>query len=242
MNILTAASKLEKDILNATWNEYAAKKKFKFGIPNDKEEEELYRQIEEHQTKIHWKQLEHKIEQAFKIQALIHDVKGRLGLNNTSAHSYFITVRPDTSKTTLANFIDMVKYCVSRRCFHTYILSFEQKGLTEDEYGKGFHCHIIATMTQRSKGEVLRDIKSTFKTIAAENCIQVDVLRKERDVDRVKKYLTDYESNDGHKIATRNADMAWRQQVGLHDLYENVLPSIKSDIRQQENAIQIAFD
>lgn len=146
----------------------------------------------------------------------------------TVNNQYFITVRPDTNKITFDDFYKLVSKYVSRKCFKSYTLSFEQKGTEEADLGKGFHVHIVADMTQRSKGEVLRDSKSTFACCTAENCIKVIPTRNPTDI--ITKYLINYESDDGHKMSTQNADSTWRATRGLQDLYEGpgALPPLVS--------------
>lgn len=128
--------------------------------------------------------------------------------------TFMITIRPDETKTNFETFKHDIEEFLNRKMF-TYIhaASFEQKGECEEDLGKGFHVHIVAATTCRSKGEVLRNTTSTFAKYVAPQCIQVDVCQNPDDV--VKKYLTDYESQDGHKEKTKAWDAIWREKVGL---------------------------
>lgn len=93
-------------------------------------------------------------------------------------------------------------------------------------------------MKQRSKTEVLRDTVSTFKCCTSANCIQVDILKTKNDLENTVKYLTEYTSDDNHKIVTQPHDAAWREMWGLQhtyteqDVMDKRLPSIKSDVGQ----------
>lgn len=136
---------------------------------------------------------------------------------------YFITIRPDTNKVTFDDFYELVKRFISRACFRSYRLSFEQKGVDDNSLGQGFHVHIVAHMRQRSKGEVLRDTQSSFNTCAAANCIDVRITKNPDDI--VDKYLIAYEADDGHKAPTKEWDEKWRQHLGLKPLYVNDLNS-----------------
>lgn len=132
--------------------------------------------------------------------------------------TWFITIRPKTSEISFVDFKEKVFKFIARKCFTNYSLSFEQKGTSDDTLGVGFHVHIIAEMKQRSKGEVLRDTVSTFKDCTATHCIQVDVCKNPESLK--EGYLLAYESDDGHKIVTKEWDAKWRSQVGLASIYE----------------------
>lgn len=143
---------------------------------------------------------------------------------------FFITIRPDETKCNFDEFYDIVrKYC-QRKFFYEFTLSFEQKGIDDDSIGKGFHVHIVANTRHRSQSECLRDTKSTFKSIAADNCIDVKTTRNPKDI--IQKYLTDYESDDNHKVATKNADMKWREKEKLDPLYTEVPPERGAPVYQ----------
>lgn len=162
--------------------------------------------------------------------------QGLLEATNKVKQMYFITVRPNENDIEFKQFYDDVQKFIQRRCFKNYHLVFEQKSI-EPPYGKGFHCHIHAEMTQRSKGEVLRDTQSTFKHCASANCIQVDILKTNDDVQRNLKYMLEWESADGHKIVTKDADIAWRESVRLLPVYTGPNgvppPTIKSSVGGQ---------
>lgn len=131
---------------------------------------------------------------------------------------FFITIRPRSNN--FALFYTAVQRLVARKCFQEFTLSFEQKGVSDDELGEGYHAHIVAKMTQRSKAEVIRDVASTMKDICDENF--VDVKPTNNPCHLVKNYLVDYVSEDGHKEVTRDWDKKWRDQIGLSDLYTDV--------------------
>lgn len=136
-----------------------------------------------------------------------------------SKQAYFITVRPDTKKVSLHQFYNDVRKFVDRKCFIEYKLSFEQKGVSDETLGDGFHVHIVASMKQRSKGEVLRDTVNTFKGYTLANCVQVHTTRNPAEL--VENYLVNYQSDDGHKAPTQQWDAAWRAREGLANLYKS---------------------
>lgn len=137
---------------------------------------------------------------------------------------YFITIRPDDSKVEFSDFYDKTIAFVKRKCFIDYKLSFEQKGTCPTELGKGFHCHIVAQMKQRSKTEVLRDTLSSWndwinKDWIKGNCIQVLTTKNPEQL--VNDYLIEYKSDDEHKEQTKNWDEIWRSNLSLSAIYES---------------------
>lgn len=131
---------------------------------------------------------------------------------------YFITIRPDDKRISFNDFNAKVIEYLSRKCFLSYTCSYEQKGTSDETLGKGFHCHIVATMRQKSKGEVLRDTLSSFKPwidegIIASNCIQVCITNNGPQL--IQSYLIDYESEDNHKVITKEWDVKWRQENNI---------------------------
>lgn len=132
-------------------------------------------------------------------------------------NGFHITIRPDKS-CKWSTFKLQVMKLVARKCFKAYYFQFEQKGVTEETLGEGFHVHIACKLTQRSKGEVLRDVKSSFKNLLFTNQIkdggiQVDTSKNVSQI--VEKYLKNYESKDGHKIITKEWDDKWRTKMDI---------------------------
>lgn len=135
-------------------------------------------------------------------------------LRGTSTNTFMITIRPECQKINLHTFKQDVNRYLERKMFkHIYICSYEQKGTSLDTLGYGYHVHIIAETTCRSKGEVLRNTISTFERYTASNCIQVDVCKNPESVKQ--DYLIDYKSQDGHKEITKKWDSLWRQKEGI---------------------------
>lgn len=132
--------------------------------------------------------------------------------------TFFITIRPDTTKITFPNFKVAIFKLLKRKCFKDFTMSFEQKGLTAETYGDGFHTHIISSMTQRNKAQVIRDVYNTVKTFTAENCIDVKPCKNPSQV--VQKYLVEYQADDEHKIITKLPDKHWRAAEGLKHIYK----------------------
>lgn len=117
-------------------------------------------------------------------------------------------------------FADTLQKYLEKPCFNGEITySYEQRGKTEEETGRGIHVHIVAEMKQRSKGEVLRDSKNIWAPICDASFIKVDMLKSASDKTQAISYLTNYTSKDGHKELTQIQDTKWRQMMGLLPFY-----------------------
>lgn len=164
-------------------------------------------------------------------EAIEEDFNELLGIEPKEPTAFMITIRPDDTKCCFEEFKEKVFEFVKRKCFKSYTLSFEQKGTLPSELGKGFHVHIVANMKQRSKGEVVRDATSSWKSWieggkVAANCI--DVILAKRPKELIENYLINYESEDGHKALTKSCDELWRTEKCLESVYTSSL-SIKSE-------------
>lgn len=183
----------------------------------------------------------HEFKKILEIAQLLHDDYEEV-CNKKVRNWYFVTIRPDETKCTFEDFYKLVKKYINRRFMKDFTLSFEQKGITDDDMGKGFHCHIVCNTTHRSKGECLRDTISTFSGIAAQNCIDIKTTRNPDHI--IEGYLTNYESDDNHKIVTKDTDYKWRLKYSLKSLYtsgddfEDDIFSIKSGTEK----ISISFE
>lgn len=182
-----------------------------------------YTELFEQQFKYEAKKALREIELMKQMRDLIAEPFGELIHGGTSSNrTYFITIRPDDSKVSFDVFKAQVDKLLSRACFKSLTYSYEQKGVTEETLGEGFHVHIVAEMTQRSKSEVLRDVTSTFKSWIsngwiAPNCIEVCVTKNGAKL--IQDYLIDYKSDDEHKVLTKDWDTKWRAKLELNDVY-----------------------
>ena len=104
--------------------------------------------------------------------------------------------------------------------------SFEQKGTTELTLGEGFHVHIIANCKYTSSYEVTKRVNQMLESQDIKAICSVNNLRKTSDIKQTINYITNYESNDGHKIATKEGDIAWRTTAGLETIYRKLPVSL----------------
>nr|QGF19378.1 hypothetical protein [Antarctic circular DNA molecule] len=170
------------------------------------------------------KRLDKKYERGLRFKARFDAAKLAAEGAKTST-TYFITIRPAPGRVSFEEFYACARKYTTRKCFITFKLSFEQKGTSEGTLGEGFHLHCIAKMTQRSKGEVLRDTVSSFAKCCDPQGVDIRSISTETDVINTTKYLVDYVSKNGHKILTKECDTLWRSKNDISSIYEDILPN-----------------
>lgn len=237
MNFYSLASKLNKDIDRETLRQYRLKEHIEENINiNDINNNVRERKLKEFETNCRL-----GIQLMLKYKEIA--IEEGLTKSDKLKQTFFITIRPNSNEVNFITFHNDIAKFVDRKCFNNFTLTFEQKGESENELGKGFHAHIIANMKQRSKTEVLRDTISTFKKYTNTNCIQVDIIKDEENYQRTIKYIKDYESDDGHKASTKEWDALWREKESLKEYYDTP-PTIKSDVGsvQIRDITEISWD
>lgn len=216
MNFYTLASKMNKDV---------TREAMRFAV--------LPGQTfaEQHEIQMHFAQEE--FDRNCKLGLILMKRFRRLEreINNESADEppverttgcYFITIRPKDDSIPFDAFQLIVDKFVRRKMITWYSFSYEQKGVDEESLGKGFHVHIIVKTTCTSKAELLRNAISAFKCCTEPNCIDVKLCKTPNSV--ITKYLLNYESEDGHKIVTKEMDALWRKNNALESLYTSSVP------------------
>lgn len=132
-----------------------------------------------------------------------------------------ITLRPEDGATSLSNFIYDVNTLLGKNMFLKKEWCYEQTGKTEEEQGKGFHCHILATV--KNYVNVADIVKATG--FIRYNCLtQIGskngkkFLHDERDLQFCKNYIRG-EKHNTEKDLSVCIDKIWRKQNGLKDIY-----------------------
>lgn len=172
-----------------------------------------------------------KFREVLKIAKLLHEDYVEIS-GNTTSNWYFITIRPRPDVDWLT-FYQTVRKFIARKCMLEYKLSFEQKN--DNGNGEGFHVHLVANTSHRSKGECLRDARSTFGKVAADNCIEVRPTRNP--VELFENYCIEYKSKDDHKAGTKEGDKIWRDLLGLCAYYDVENPPPAVLIKSVEDSI-----
>ena len=140
---------------------------------------------------------------------------------NGKCRAFWITVRPKPD-VSFETFYKTVYSFANRIILKQYTMVFEQKGVDMATMGHGFHMHMaVKEATWRSKCDALRDTKSTFAHVCpGGQGVTVDPIRKEKDLAANMKNMLEWASKDGHKIVTKEMDIAWRESLGLEPFYE----------------------
>ena len=112
-------------------------------------------------------------------------------IDNKFGNILFITInpRPDIK---LEEFHKCIKKFISKVWIEDYIYVMEQRGVTEEESGKGFHAHALIWKPDSKKShEVIRETKNTFKNICSIDNPQILNIQncKEEDIDKRKNYF-----------------------------------------------------
>lgn len=165
-----------------------------------------------------------QITRGWVIQKAIQEAKP-VGDNDaaTTPTAYHITLRPDQTKTTFADFYLRVQAWLAKARFNSYHTALEQKATAADaaDLGKGYHAHIVAHTTCLSQN-LKKSIMRQFGDIMAPQACSI--MRAATPDAIVRDYLLLHKSQDGHKEATKDADAAWRTAQGLAQIYTNTSP------------------
>lgn len=192
-------------------------------IDDDQERKEIFHQEYERSYNLFLNTERAKFCKILDIAQMLHNDYMKI----TNKQWYMITIRPNTKTVSFDDFYNKIRTLMDRQCFLQYTLSFEQKGTTKETIGEGFHVHIITETSHRSKGECLRDLLSTFKKWInqekiAEQCIDVRPTKQADNI--IQNYLINYESEDHHKIKTKETDTIWREALKLEPIYKDHVP------------------
>ena len=130
--------------------------------------------------------------------------------------TFFVTIRP-APDADWPKFRDKVhKWCGTSMAWSWNAYVFEQKGMSDDTLGAGFHVHIVGRSTLH-KANLLNRCADAFKDFAAKAAIQVSYANSAWKV--WNRYLLNHTSTDGHKELTKKWDAKWREREGLKHAY-----------------------
>lgn len=149
-------------------------------------------------------------------------------LEKLDENLFWITLRPsDDHKHRFSEFMLFTKQkYLDRQMFLSKTWVWEQKGEDMDNLGKGYHIHILATLTKTTnKGHLLRNTKSTFSKFLGGDVPDAFVEIKKVDNQIYKNNLLHYIS--GVKVSTEEVnkeravemDAHFRARYNLEDFY-----------------------
>lgn len=177
------------------------------------------------------KNLDNDLTSAFKTNGLV-DVLTKHGFpikkdsQKLTGKWFFITLRPATEhEHRFVEFKAMVFKYLERTMFINWKLSFEQKGETTEEMGKGYHVHIIADCaTWCTKKKMIKDTKRSWDKwlngYVPDAFVQIDKMETTTDKLVKELYITGHKK-EKHKEKAIAIDEQWRSKEGLRPTYSS---------------------
>lgn len=213
MNCLTVAMRIKREINKNFQDTLKFNAAMHMPMPTSDEAAAIFANA----TTMRMAQLKDEMILANEISTMFSEIRG-----SSKTNWQFITIRPNLT-TTWVEFKQVCDKYLSSKRWIDGSYSYEQKGESLDTVGTGFHLHIIADTTWRSKAECLRDTINAFKSCCAPNCIKVIPTKTPQKL--IKDYLVDYKSDDDHKEVTQVWDALWRDNLQLPHLHNLPLSS-----------------
>lgn len=213
MNCLTIAIRVRKDIAKNVEQTL----KFRLSTSQPPPDDDEYAHIIKCATERRMSALTDEMILANEISQKFSDIIGKV-----KKQWLFITIRPSQS-TSWSNFKKISDKYLSSKRFEDGSYSYEQTGTTHETVGTGFHVHIVADTTWRSKAECLRDTITAFKNICEPNCIKILPTKNPHKL--IDEYLVNYHSDDDHKEPHLHWDTIWRNSLALPSLHKLPLSS-----------------
>lgn len=133
----------------------------------------------------------------------------------------FITINPKP-KVTFEQFKKVVDKIISKKYLlnnETLHYSYEQRGESDDEIGKGFHCHILFKRGPKIPHEIRREFKSSCKNIcniSQSSCLNFKFTNSEYYDD---KFLYLQGNKDEEKNIKCKFDIKFRKKYNLKNYY-----------------------
>ena len=148
-------------------------------------------------------------------------------IDNKYGNVLFITInpRPDVD---IEIFMKAMKKYISKVWIENAIYVIEQRGITEEEAGKGFHAHILLWKPDNKKShEVIRETKNTFKNICSIDNPSILNIKdcKDTDIEKRKNYMLGDKktTEDPSKAIKQEIDCIWRQRLKIEKYYSKNL-------------------
>lgn len=130
---------------------------------------------------------------------------------------FHVTIRPRPDVTDFESFRSLVVKYTQSKAFAACCYTFEQKGLSDDTIGTGFHAHMVVRLAAgRTKTHCLQTA-GKLTEMCGNAGLQFD--KASRPWAIIENYWLNYESRDGHKADTQHWDSLWRSKMNLQPLY-----------------------
>lgn len=150
-------------------------------------------------------------------------LKGKIKENVAKEHNNgycFITISPKEDYE-FSKFYDKVKKFVERNMFLQYRYVLEQRGVKDEDAGKGFHAHILVKRNLDYKpSKIALNSKNTFKDVCNVNnpkILNIQHIGEEFAKDK-DEYMTGVKTGEG-KDEKQAIDIIWRKANNIESVY-----------------------
>lgn len=135
----------------------------------------------------------------------------------------FITVNPKP-KIPFEDFKKKMEKLANRNIFNNALYVYEQRGSTEEEAGKGFHCHMLCERNLNYKPtKVVSCIKNTCKSLCNvkdKRVLNIQLIGEEFMNDK-RQYILGHNKTGEGKSVKQNIDEYWRKKNNLNNHYKD---------------------
>lgn len=135
----------------------------------------------------------------------------------------FITVNPKP-KIPFEDFKKKMEKLANRNIFNNALYVYEQRGSTEEEAGKGFHCHMLCERNLNYKPtKVVSCIKNTCKSLCNvkdKRVLNIQLIGEEFMNDK-RQYILGHNKTGEGKSVKQNIDDYWRKKNNLNNHYKD---------------------
>lgn len=199
------------------------------------------------------KVLVNQYQELFRLQSLqnptplitqIQGVRNSLGENREKKDQPYIWLCVNPSSTLkLEEFKQMVNKMVTKVWLKEYVYVYEQRGMTIDELGKGFHLHaIIRRPDDKKPSHCIRELSNTFKKACDTSnyhFFQVKFI-DEAEKDRKLEYIlgTKEFTEQDRKDLKQNMDKVWRSRFNIQPYFFSQLDIGKYGRREDDISVQ----
>ncbi len=135
----------------------------------------------------------------------------------------FITVNPKP-EIPFKEFKKKMEKLSNRNIFNNALYVYEQRGSTEEEAGKGFHCHMLCERNLNYKPtKVVSCIKNTCKSLCNvkdKRVLNIQLIGEEFMNDK-RLYILGHNKTGEGKSVKQNIDEYWRKKNNLNNHYKD---------------------
>lgn len=161
-----------------------------------------------------------------EVQQLILAERNSLGEkveNNINKPYIWLCVNPNSTYT-FNEFKALVQKMVSKVWLKSYVYVYEQRGITEQEAGKGFHLHAIIKRPEDKKpSHCIRELSNTFKKccdVSNYHFFQTKFIDEDEYQRKLEYILGLKDSNEeNQKDLKQNIDKYWRGKYLIKPFY-----------------------